>query len=80
MNYRKTIQCILHMCYTKLQIVLHKTTNRTTQNYRLYYTKLRYTDNSTDKISAHTTDTNQVSCTQIQHSDVAMYNLHTKLT
>ena len=57
--------------------VLHKTTNATTQNYRPYYTKLHYT---TDKLPTHATDTNQVSCTQIRHSDVAMYNLHTKLT
>ena len=53
---------------------------RTTQNYRPHYAKLRYTDNTTDKLSAHSTDTNQVSCTQIQHSDVAMHNLHMKLT
>ena len=45
--------------------VLHKTTNRTTPNYRLYYTKLHYTDNAMDKLSAHATDTNLVSCTQI---------------
>ena len=51
-----------------------------TQNYRPYYTELRYTDNTTDKLSAHATDTNQVSCTQIRHSDVATYNLHMKLT
>ena len=63
--------------------VLHKTTDRTTQNYAilhkttLYYTKLHYT---TDKLPAHVTDTNQVSCTEIQYNDVATYNLHAKLT
>ena len=59
---------------------LHKTTDHTTQNYRPHYTKLRYTDNTTYKQSAHATDTNQVSYIQVQHSDVAMYNLHMKLT
>ena len=44
---------------------------------KCYYTKLCYT---TDKLPVHATDTNQVSCTQILHNDVAMYNLHTKLT
>ena len=37
-NYCK-LQCVLH--------VLHKTTYATTQNYRLYYTKIHYT---TDKM------------------------------
>ena len=60
-----------------LQHVLHKTTNATTQNYRLYCTKLCYT---TDKLPAHTMDKNQVSYTQIQHNDVATYNLQMKLT
>ena len=55
--------------------VLHKTTDHTTQNYRPYYTKLYYTDYTTDKLTAHTTDTNQVSCTQIRHSNVATYVL-----
>ena len=59
---------------------LHKTTDRTTQNYKPYYTKLRYTGKTTDKLSVHATDTNQVSCTQIRYSDVAMYHIHAKLT
>ena len=54
--------------------VLHKTTDHTTQNYAIL------ASNTTDKIPAHATDTNQVSRTQIQHSDVATYGLRTKLT
>ena len=50
--------------------VLYKTTNATTQNYRPYYTKLRYT---TDKLPVHTTDTNQVNCTQIRYNDACSY-------
>ena len=61
-NYRNTTVRTTH--------VLHKTTNHTTQNYRPYYTELRYIHNTTDKLSVHAT---QVSCTQIQHSDVSMY-------
>ena len=45
-DYRKTTVRTTH--------VLYKTINRTTQNYRPYYTKLRYTDNTTDKLSACT--------------------------
>ena len=65
-NYRKTTVCTTHM--------LHKTTNAS------YHTKLQnyairaYT---TYKLPAYATDTNQVSCTQIQHNDVATYSLHT---
>ena len=29
------LQCVLHMCYTELQTVLHKTTDRTTLNYTI---------------------------------------------
>ena len=64
--YRKTTMCTTN--------VLHKTTDRTTQNYTIL------AGNTTDKIPAHTTDTNQASRTQIQHIDVATHNLHTKLT
>ena len=50
-NYRKTTVHTTH--------VLHKTTDHTTLNYA------NYIDNTTDKLSVHATDTNQVSCTQI---------------
>ena len=65
-NYRNTTVRTTH--------VLHKTTDRTTLNYAIQIIATTY------KLSAHATDTNQVSCTQIRHSDVATYNLHTKLT
>ena len=54
--------------YTKLQMLLHKTTDHITQNYTIH----AYT---TDKLPANATDTNQVNGTQIQHNDVAIYNL-----
>ena len=55
--------------------ILHRTTDHSTQNYGPWYTKLYYT---TDKLPVHTADTNQVSCKQIRHNNVATYNLHTK--
>ena len=71
---RKCNVIMLQKSYRQVTVstthVLHKSTDRirshrTTQNYRLNYTKLCYSDNTTDKLSAHATDTNQVSCTQI---------------
>ena len=81
-NYRKTTVRTTH--------VLHKTNDRTTQNYRPYYTKLqtilhKTTDHTTQNnailqtnyLHVYATDTNQVSCTQIRHNDVASYILST---
>ena len=54
----------------KLQCVLHKTTNCTTN----IYTKLQA------KLCVHVTHKVSKSHTKSQHIDIAMYKIHTKLT
>ena len=67
------LQKITEKTIVRTTHMLHKTTNSATHNYRPYYTKLHHTDNTTDKLFEHATDTNQVSCTEIRHSDVRSF-------
>ena len=64
-NYSKLrATYVLHMCYTNLQMLLHKTTDRTTQNYAISQTKLSTCTRNTHKLSkSYSMQTQQCSYT-----------------
>ena len=53
-KYYSTLYINYNAYYAKLQIVLQKTTDRTTQNYRSYYTKLQIVLHKTTNRAANT--------------------------
>ena len=70
----------LHYLVLKLQCILHRNTNATTQSYIpqiLHKITLNYKQNY---VCSEHTQTMQLSCTQNQHIHVAMYNVHMKLS